>query len=430
MRPGSRLAALLAELPGSDVVLARLPLVLTCALVVPLVAAGVHFVSQARYVSEARLLLKLGREYQAPAGPSDRTGSMYRLNEAINSEVEILSSHGLAREVVSTLGPTTIAPKLEGEELPPEIVLEKASRAFLESLSVSGIAESSVIRVAFAAPDPELSRRALEVLLAAFHERHLGVFVDGEAGIAQEAHRRAAQGLAEAEARRAAYWDEHGLFDPAEERALLLRRRDEIDGRRRALEVELATLAEGREPMPGDAGAASPVDDQLLALRAEEARLLNNYREDSATVRTVRSQIAGLEELLERQARQRTTSVTELLDALAAERAELEAGLVALRGHDAAVRELERGVAAAEVQLAEARSRLRAAQAQGMLDAEGVTSVRVFDAPTLPLEPMGASLPAKVVLGLMAGLLLGVGAAVGLHLLEHAAARRDAPGFG
>ena len=73
-----------------------------------LMAVVVHEkLSESTYVARASVVVKLGREFQHnDAERPGRSGSMYRLEEALNSVTEILESRGLAFEAVADVGLT------------------------------------------------------------------------------------------------------------------------------------------------------------------------------------------------------------------------------------------------------------------------------------------------------------------------------------
>src|SRR5688572_22058989 len=82
-----------------------LPTIAVVCLLVTGVAAVVILIAPERYESEARLMVRMGREYvfrpEAGGSESSRAPS---LSEMVNSEVEILSSRELAEEVIGEMG--------------------------------------------------------------------------------------------------------------------------------------------------------------------------------------------------------------------------------------------------------------------------------------------------------------------------------------
>lgn len=412
------------QIPGGAVVFRYRRLLIGCALATPLVVALAHLASSAIFVSEARVLVKLGREFLSPITSGGRTTSMYRLDEAINSEIEILTSHELAHDVVETVGMDVLFPDIREGAASPEIAAQESAVAFLEKLGVSGVLESSVIRVSFAHEEPALAKESLSLLLERFQERHLQVFADAPYEMAERRVSAARASLAAAELKQSAYRDEHHVYDLGEERSLLLRRREDIETRLRSARDRIAAIESGGAPGSLEAAEESSAERSLLALRAEERRLLNHYHENSRVVETVRAQVAVLEGLTE----DRLTSESDVLEQevvrLGEAVADIAGALQSMQGHERVLRVIERSVANAEARLADALEAQDVASSEATLDSEHVTSIIVIDRPTLPLDAIGIGLIAKIVMGFIAGLLLGGSIVILLYLLENTNAPR------
>ncbi len=97
--------------------------------------------------------------------------------------------------------------------------------------------------------------------------------------------------------------------------------------------------------------------------------------------------------------------------------ADVDTGLRTLEGHARSLRELDRSVTFEETRLQESLGSREAVLFEAKLDANEVTSVVVIDRPTLPLEPVGIGLLAKLFVGGLAGLFLGGSLVILLHLL-------------
>ncbi|MEL6431295.1 MAG: Wzz/FepE/Etk N-terminal domain-containing protein [Planctomycetota bacterium] len=423
-RPGGgALAQLVRSAPGGAILLRHARLIALCALVAPLMAAVAHLVLPKVYVSQARVLMMLGREFQGDGGRGGSSSSMYRLAEALNSEVEILTSHRLAAQVVEEVGVAALFPKVAASDKTEEARLASAAEKLLKAMDVTAIAESSVLRIALGHSDAGLARDALETLLEAFLESHIDVFKTREIEVARQVLDRALAEAAAAEAAEAAFWSAQGIFDPVQERGLLLERREALATQRRTLAAERARLDRPTDPdEPPRPGATEPSDTEtnLVTLRAEETRLLSNYYSTSAAVQAVRAQIFALELQLEREREARGAALDGEIAGLDDELGSIESELEELRTHGQALRDLARRVTNADLRVAAAHAELASAETDSLLSDERVSSVRIFDPPTLPLSPLGLSLSVKVVLGGMVGLLLGVASALGAHLLEEA----------
>lgn len=416
----------LASLPTLGTLERHKRLVGAILLLVPLAAAIQGCVAENRYVSRASILIKLGREFQSPAAAGGRTTSMFRINEVLNSEIEILTSRSLVGDVLDRLGLELLYPAIA--EQVDDVEDQERARAkglakFLESLTVSGITDSSVIEVAFAHPDPSVAKEALAVLVECFEARHVAVFGVGTLPLAERQMTEALIALEEAEAARTAYRAEHAIFDENEQRALLLRRRDALDSARGLLAGRFERLR-GDDAAPllvgakGDSEMEATIESELLRLQAEDLRLLENYQEGSRTVASLREQIRLQESLLRRVRENSAAELGEQLAALDQDLASIDATLRALASHASRLRELDRNVQRLEAHHLAAVASVSAARLEAELDAALVSSVRLIDPPTLPIEPIGLGLAARLVLGIIAGLLCAASAVLIVHLRE------------
>ncbi|MCC6152316.1 MAG: GumC family protein [Candidatus Hydrogenedentes bacterium] len=174
------------------------------------------YIMQEVYRSEAKLLIRLGRE-NLSVDPTVNGPTLYpsrdRVNE-VNSEVSILKSRAIAEKVVDKLGAeiflekpdeaVNIEPPLasmagaqqdlrkvrrevrEAEEAGHGIMValdlktpltprEQAVKAVMENLDVSVEAKTDIIAVTFDAPSRPLAQSALDALLQFYLEEHIRV---------------------------------------------------------------------------------------------------------------------------------------------------------------------------------------------------------------------------------------------------------------
>ncbi len=141
------------------------------------------------YEASARILVKTGREniYVPTSGSGILEISINR-EEQINSEIEILKSKSLAKEVVSVLGATSIYPKLAGQGrgilafiLPMDndqhTTAAKARMSLHKKLGIHAIKKSNVINVSFKHNDPQMAAKVVNTLanlyLTKFEETHI-----------------------------------------------------------------------------------------------------------------------------------------------------------------------------------------------------------------------------------------------------------------
>ncbi len=389
------------------------------ALITPVATMVAHFVTPTNYMSEAKILVKLGREFMGPPEQNGRSSSMYSLNEVINSEVEILSSRGLAQDVISSMGVEKLYPEFaEKVEYVPDEAENKGIETLMKSLSASGVKESSVIRVALSHQDARLAHEALSSVVSHFQARHLDVFFVRLLSAADGSVEAADLALKEAEDDRSKYREERNVFDTAEERTLLLRRRNEL--RTILTEAQAERQYLGENPSAGDRRSElfRQETNDIARLRAEESRLLEHYYPHSEAVRALRAQISSREStaIARRDAREEALKADEQRWVTALE--EVEAALLQVEVNERTLRGLDRAVQFQEARLLEAQAAQRAAGLDAKLNAENVTSIVVIDSPSLPVDPVGLILPVKIIVGVFAGLFIGGSLVILLSLSE------------
>lgn len=147
-----------------------------------------------KFQSEAKLFVRLGRE-SVTLDPTATTGQIVSIAETRESEVyavqELLTSRGLAENVVDQFGPEVILEKpgnsspssikkwlsrLEPFNLNPLRVYslrDKALKAFKKNLRVSAANKTSVVTLAYDAEDPKFAQAVLESLLVVARDEHL-----------------------------------------------------------------------------------------------------------------------------------------------------------------------------------------------------------------------------------------------------------------
>lgn len=309
-------------------------------LIVTLVVAGLATYrtlhSPELYEAEARLLVRIGREYvyRLETGTSI-TPRAPSLSEMVNSEIEILTSRELADAVVRSIGVDELYPELLEEEGDVERATVLAVPRFREAASIRPVLESSVIKVGFEHPEPAIAASAVNLMVDRFTDKHLEVFGEErpDALLRELSERR--EGLSEAEGRLAEFKVENRVFDLDEQRRLMLGRSMELEAELRTSELELAA---SRIAFPENGHAPEPVElpphlasgmteellrqrnelrrdmwrleteplDQLvpeahlrlLDLELEEIELLRDFSEDSRKVRSVRSELERVRRFL------------------------------------------------------------------------------------------------------------------------------------
>jgi uncharacterized protein involved in exopolysaccharide biosynthesis/Mrp family chromosome partitioning ATPase len=287
--------------------------IILCSAAGMLAAVALYLVKPHPYQSEAKLFIRYVLEAKSlsPDGEDSRVRSTDPGGaNIINSEIEILTSLDLAQQVVDTIGPEKILAKAGGGR--DRI---KAAALVQGNLIVEVPTRSSVIRIVFQHPDPEVVQPVLSRLIDSYLKKHAEVH--GAAGVSddfltQETDQlRSRLAQTEQELRKAR--NKAGVISLDDTKKAYT---EQISKIREALFDAEADLAERQAALKGIAGLlpgssetptvipelpAGEVDKyksiyaRLDLLRKREQELLTQFTEQSTRVTEVREQIAEAE---------------------------------------------------------------------------------------------------------------------------------------
>jgi len=156
-------------------------------------AVALYFTLPRYYQADARLLVRYVVDKSAADSPDDpqvRSGS--QSENVINSEVEILTTLDLAKEVAQAVGVDRVLRKTEakgqqkadasgrpetkaGGPLEAEARLVAAARAILGGLKVIAIRDTDLISISYKNKDPQLALQVLQELVTRYFDKHLEV---------------------------------------------------------------------------------------------------------------------------------------------------------------------------------------------------------------------------------------------------------------
>lgn len=327
------------------------------------------FLSQEIYRSEAKVLIRLGRE-NLSVDPSVSGPTLYpsrnRENE-VNSELAILGSRAIAEEVVDELGveaflekpdesvevnPPVAAMKDAQQELrairrevrdtqesgagllvaldisTPLTPREQAIKTVMENTSVNVEAKTDIIAVNYDAPSRSLAQRTLASLLDRYLEHHIRVHAtQASPGFFEEQTERYRTHLEESEAKLAAFRKENGISSMEQQKAVLL---DQIS----ALEIQftdtkaqvtaakervasMTQALEGRSPtmeLSRTTGrtnyAADAMKERVVELRLKETDLAARYPASHRPLVEIRQQLSEAEASLAKEEETHTEITT------------------------------------------------------------------------------------------------------------------------
>jgi uncharacterized protein involved in exopolysaccharide biosynthesis/Mrp family chromosome partitioning ATPase len=267
------------------------------------------------YQSEAELFIRYVLESRSPSPTMDGPKMISpdeRGQTIINSEIEILKSFDLAQQVVTTVGPEKILARAGGGK-----DHNRAAILLQRNLTVEVPSKTSVIRIVFQHPNPEVVQPVLTGLIEGYLKKHREIHQAGgttddfltqqtdqlRSRLAQteEELRKARNtaGVISLEDTKKAFTEQiskirQGIFDAEAELA-----------ERQAALKEFAKLAPPRSAATNNASAetsSGPVDEykslsaQLDLLWKKRDDLLTQFTEENSLVKGVRVQIAAADQ--------------------------------------------------------------------------------------------------------------------------------------
>lgn len=264
------------------------------------------------YEAQSRLVVLMGREYTFQPGISASSIFSFGRDEIVNAELEILISRPVKRAVLMTLGLRALYPDLTGD-LPPDAepsgeMVDRALRRFEKALRVEPVLQSNVIRLSFRHPSPDLSARALALLVQDYMDRRRDIFRRDQSAFLTEQRDDFVRRLHEVEARIESFAKENGIADLSQQVSVLLRELSDLDGQINQVSGELgmvqARLESARDTItriPRDVllyaenvtqMAIDSAKATLLHLELRRQELENRYLSDSPVVADVDREIA------------------------------------------------------------------------------------------------------------------------------------------
>lgn len=145
--------------------------ILTLTLVGLIAAAGFYLLVPPVYESEARLLVRYVMERSAVDGLDSQIKTPTTQNDTlINSELQILTSGDLLRQVVQTVGVNKFASGPASEATTSD-----ATEAVMRSLDVSVVKDTNIISVVFRSSNPKLPMPVVQELVKRYFDKHLAV---------------------------------------------------------------------------------------------------------------------------------------------------------------------------------------------------------------------------------------------------------------
>jgi uncharacterized protein involved in exopolysaccharide biosynthesis len=283
--------------------------------------------------------------------------------EAVNSEIPILSSRELIEKVLATLKVETVYPDLAASPpsgMPP---FQAAVLAFRKNLAVEGVRKSNVIEVAFRHEDPLVAARAVNLLVAYYKEKHLQLFSVPQSSLPGKQLAEYETNLKESERRMEAFKRKHPLFSPEEQRSTLLKRYQEEKLLARNTREEIRRVRE------------RPKEEETAEDRADLRSLNAKAAAQARGLRTLEDEIRSLDRL------------------------------------DNAFQALKREVASNEMKYRTWLERVEEARISEEMNRKRMANVSVIQPAEVPSKPIAPKKGRNILLGMLLGAVMGLGVA-------------------
>jgi uncharacterized protein involved in exopolysaccharide biosynthesis len=284
--------------------------IIFCGLVGLIAASAVYFLVPPPYESEAKLLVRYVMERNAVDGLDSQIKTPTSDNDTLlNTEIQILYSSDLLRQVVEALGTNKLG-------LGPDASMEAAIEAIGRSLNVSVVKDTNVLSVAYSSGDPRVPMPIVQELVKRYFDKHLEVHRSvGAFKIVAQETADLKNRLAETEAELKQLNESVGIISLTEAKADLAaefgKTQEELDSaisdfaaqqaRVKDLEKSLAVSGTKGAETPGQPVNGDVLEQyksliaRLTQLQKSETELLLKYTSESPLVKVKAAQIADLE---------------------------------------------------------------------------------------------------------------------------------------
>lgn len=319
-----------------------------------LIGIAVALITPTKYAANTRLLVRLGQEYVFDPVIGDAAkGAFPQQEEVLQAESELANSPVIAERTIQRIGLTRLYPslaeaRLRAREGQTYEVDQEALEAFAQDFSAASAPRSSILRMTFAHPEPELAAETLNVFVEEYLKYRREVLSGkGADGLAEQ--RSVIEGrLSEADKALQDYLTRNSLSDFDSETQAAARLFSElsdeqarVDASLREAEAKAAGLARQMTTTPRevDLYVETTSEQDLVKLRLEREDLLTRYLPDSRAVQDIDRRITQMEAFLASApaAGLRRIGPNPTFQALEADHAVQTATIAALEGRAAAL---------------------------------------------------------------------------------------------
>jgi uncharacterized protein involved in exopolysaccharide biosynthesis len=472
-RPSQSNQAKISARDVASVVFRHKLLICATFLVVALGSGVLAFLTPNEYESRMKILVKNTRS-DVPITPERTTGSpgAQFLNEVseiqINSEIELLTSDDLLKQVVTECGlyksnSSSILVRLGLKEVNQSQAaqVEEASRRLAKDLVITPVKKANIIDVKYASSSPAMAAAVLRKVQDLYLEKHLklhrppGTYeffrtkADQYEGELQDVEKERSRFQQSMNVISLTQQKDQTVQKLAEAKSKLMETDAylrEVNDRIARVDQELQKLqpriVTQSRTLPNQY-SAERLNTLMVELQNRRTQLLTKFRPDDRLVKEVDLQIkttrAALEKASNESATEQSTGLnplrqtleTELArgrvdqagaegrrSALQGQIAQYDAQLSRLEGSTAAYEDLNRKVKQSEDSYQLYKQKEEESRITDELDQNKITNVSVAEAPAQPQLPVRPNRPLNLILGVVLGAMLSVGSVFVVELMR------------
>jgi len=445
------------------------------ALVVAGVTAGTLMMPK-RYESHMKILVKNERADMVVTADSN-TGAGYQgavSEEQINTEIELLNSNSLLRQIVENCGldKTENASGSASSEH-RAVTIEKAVARLQKSLSIRPVRKANVIQVDYTSKDPHLAASVLRQLSDSYLEAHLRLHsTPGTYQFFASQTARYQQELSDAEAKLTAFRQQDDIVMLEQQKDVMLQKASESQSALQQAEAFIGEytekIADTRRQLAADAprvvtqsrtGPNQYSVDHMSAMIADlqnkRTQLLAKLRPDDRLVLEVDQEIADTRSALERatksNALEESTDINPVRQTLEISLAKDQADLAGIQGRrqslvgqtqsyrrqfmtlgnaTAQFDDLTRTRKEAEDNYLLYSRKTEEARMAESLDRQKIANVAIAETPVEPQLPSKPNVPMNIALGVVLAGFLSIGIAFSTEYFGQSGAEGLMPASG
>jgi polysaccharide biosynthesis protein PslE len=381
------------------------------------------------YEAKSTLLVKFGREFLQRPEAGAGSGFAVPPETIMRGEISILTSSDLMNTVINKIGIETLYPglgKMSAGKTTPE---QMAARFFEESLSVTNIGGSSLLRVAFSHTDPYVAANVVNTLVDAFKDKHLEVFSGNSTEFLENQQKTFQNKLKESESNLANFKQRNRVFSFEEQKTALIQQRSALDAALKTAQNQISELEQriAFVKSPRWTIDASPeMRAQLAALQQRERELLEKYTESSRTIQNQRQEMQAIKDSIRRNSEEQRqielaknegelSVVKARADSLKRQFGQIEGEIRALEGSGRDLQDLKREAATQEQNYQTYARKLEESLIMDDMDRRKMVAISVVEKASASMMPKKQKLGKKQMVA--AGFFGGIAAGIALAFL-------------